>query len=119
MFKVYKHRILVLIFVSLNFVSCGGGGSSTPSGGKYLTVSWTAPTKNTDGSDLIDLSGYKLYYGVSPEFLTSSVTLNSGTNSYIVKNLAGNTKYYFAVTAINNQNVESYFSTLASKTTEN
>ena len=28
-----------------------------------MSLSWTPPTQNTDGSALTDLAGYKLYYG--------------------------------------------------------
>ncbi|MFQ5610302.1 MAG: putative Ig domain-containing protein, partial [Woeseiaceae bacterium] len=36
-------------------------GSSTGS----VTVSWTAPTLNADGTPLVDLAGYRIYYGPS------------------------------------------------------
>ena len=31
-----------------------------------ITLSWTAPTENEDGSALTDLAAYKIYYGTSP-----------------------------------------------------
>ncbi len=39
----------------------------TPSPGSagVLDASWTAPTTNTDGSPLIDLASYRVYYGAS------------------------------------------------------
>jgi hypothetical protein len=29
------------------------------------TLSWTAPDENTDGTPLINLAGYRIYYGTS------------------------------------------------------
>lgn len=79
------------------------------------TLNWTPPTQNTDGSPLINLAGYRVYWGTNQGNLSSSVTLNNpGLASYVVEQLTPAT-WYFALTAINASGVESPFSNLASK----
>lgn len=71
---------------------------SPPANGS-VTLDWTAPTMNTDGTPVTDLAGYTILYGSSPSALTQSVTISSGaTTSYTVQGLASGT-WYFAVVA--------------------
>jgi len=80
------------------------------------TLSWQPPTRNTDGSTLTDLAGYKVYWGTTSGTYPNSVTLNnSGLTSYVVGNLAPGT-YFFAVTALNRAGAESSRTSPASKT---
>lgn len=80
------------------------------------TVTWSPPTTNTDGSPLTNLAGYKVYWGTQQGNYSSSVTLNNpGLTSYVVTNLTPGT-WYFTVTSLNSQGVESSFSNAASKT---
>jgi hypothetical protein len=79
------------------------------------TLSWVAPTQNTDGSALTNLSGYRIYYGTSAGSLTQSVDLPSaGIQTYMLGNLSPGT-WYFAVKAVAG-GVESDLSNVASKT---
>ena len=79
------------------------------------TLSWTAPMKNEDGSDLIDLAGFKLYWGTSPGTYPNSVTIDNPTvTTYIVENLAPGT-YEFVATSFNTSGVESRYSGAATK----
>ena len=72
-----------------------------------VTVSWTPPTQNTDGTALTNLAGYRLYWGRQPTNYTNSIgIMNPGISAYVVENLASGT-YYFAATAINSSGVES------------
>ncbi|MDH3275632.1 MAG: putative Ig domain-containing protein [Gammaproteobacteria bacterium] len=81
-----------------------------------VTLSWTPPTKNDDGSDLIDLDGYKIYWGTTPGRYPNSVTLeNEGLTSYVVENLVPGT-YEFVATSFNTARVESVYSSPATKT---
>ncbi|WP_405240811.1 putative Ig domain-containing protein [Lentisalinibacter orientalis] len=75
-----------------------------------VTLSWTPPAENTDGSALTDLAGYKIYYGTSSGNYGNSVTIdNPGLTTYVVDNLSPNT-YYFSATAFNSTGIESDFS---------
>jgi len=80
------------------------------------TLSWTAPTENTDGSPLTDLAGYHIYYGTSAGAWTSTITILSATEtSYVVSSLASGT-YYFAIVAFNSEGIDSADSNVGSKT---
>lgn len=78
------------------------------------TLSWTPPTRNTDGTPLSNLAGYRIYWGPSRGQYSSSVTVNAGLSSYVVEQLTPGT-WYFVLTAFNTHNVESAFSNEASK----
>ena len=73
-----------------------------------VTLSWTAPDQNTDGSPLTNLSGFKIYYGTSPAQLTSVITVkNAGLSTYVVDGLNVGQTYYFAVSATTSDGMES------------
>jgi hypothetical protein len=79
------------------------------------TLSWTAPTENTDGSTLSNLSGYRIRYGTSANALTSTIVIeNASVTTYVVEDLAPAT-WYFAVTAVNSTGAESTYSNVANK----
>ncbi|MGX5172748.1 fibronectin type III domain-containing protein [Aliikangiella sp. IMCC44653] len=85
---------------------------------QMATISWNAPTHNTDNSQLEDLTGFKIYYGTSTENLNLSVTIDDpSASAWVIENLAPNTTYYFSVTAINSAGYESDYSNMASKDT--
>jgi len=80
------------------------------------TVSWSAPTQNTDGSALTNLAGFHIYYGTSATNLSQSVQIaNPGLTIYALGNLAPAT-WYFAVNAYTAAGAESALSNIASKT---
>ena len=80
------------------------------------TLSWAAPAQNEDGTPLMDLAGYKIYYGRSSGSYTEQIRIdNPGISSYVVDNLTPDT-YYFAATAFNVSGFESRFSGEAVKT---
>jgi hypothetical protein len=83
-----------------------------------VTLSWTPPTQNDDGTPLTDLSGYRFRWGTSPGNYTSSVTVNNpGITTYVVDNLAPGT-YEFVATALNSDGMESDFSNTATRTVQ-
>ncbi len=102
---------------------CGGGGggaassaatsqaataSNLPAGGAgAVTINWTPPTENTDGTPLTDLAGYDIHYGTASGAYTQSVSVsNAGLATYVVDNLTPGT-YYFSVSAVNTSGTES------------
>jgi hypothetical protein len=81
------------------------------------TLSWNAPSENSDGSALTDLGGFKIYYGGALTQLTNTITLtNPGLLTYVVAELPIGTTYYFAVTAVTTTGVESTRSDIVSTT---
>ena len=85
-------------------------------GTRSTTLSWIPPTQNEDGSQLMDLAGYKIYYGTSAGNYANEITINNpGITTYIVDNLSPNT-WYFVSTSFNASGVESRFSNAVSRT---
>jgi len=85
----------------------GGGGSGDVSGGASVTVSWDAVVGDPT------LAGYRLYYGTAPRIYLQPLGhgLDVGdVTTHQIGGLAGDTTYYFAVTAYDRANNESEFS---------
>jgi hypothetical protein len=83
-----------------------------------VTVSWTAPTLNEDGSPLTDLAGFNIYYGTSSGAYTNSVNVdNPAATSLVIEDLSAG-DYFFAATAYNEGGIESKYSGEAVKTVE-
>ena len=84
--------------------------SAAVSSANAVTLYWQAPTDNTDGSQVTNLSGYKIYYGETPRNYSSTIKVsNPGLTTYVVENLPAG-QYYFAMTAYNALGDESDFS---------
>jgi hypothetical protein len=80
------------------------------------TLSWQPPTEYADGPPLVDLSGYRIYYGTNSGNLDQSVKIdNASINRYQISNLSPAT-WYFAIKAYTASGLESSFSAIASKT---
>lgn len=87
----------------------------TQAGNGTAVLTWTAPTMNTDGTPLTDLSTFKIYYGTNASSLNlSSPDIPVGTLTHTVPSLGSGT-WYFAMTAKNAAGVESMRTNLASK----
>ena len=83
-----------------------------------MTLSWTPPTQNEDGSVLTDLAGYFIYYGQSPGSYPNRIRIdNPSISTYVVENLLPDT-YYIVATSFNREGVESRYSGMATKTVE-
>jgi hypothetical protein len=126
-------RLIVLIGLSAALAACGDEASSSGSAGsgstgstsntgstsptaqlESITLSWAAPTENTDGSALTNLAGFDIYYGTSAASLTQKISINSvGLLTYVVENLSSGT-WFFEVVAVNSAGVQSGPSSLVS-----
>ena len=92
-------------------VAVNSPGSSSGS----ATLSWTPPTRNTNGTTLSNLAGYRIYYGTSPSSLTRTVTLNNaGLTRYVIDDLSAAT-WYFSIRAFTSSGSESTNSNTVSK----
>lgn len=81
-----------------------------------VTLSWTPPTENTDGSALTNLSGYEIHYGKQSGHYDQTVTVNNaGLTRYVVESLEPG-KYFFVLTALTSKGAKSNFSGEVSKT---
>jgi hypothetical protein len=78
------------------------------------TLFWSPPMENTDGSALIDLAGYRIYYGTTADSLNQVVDVaDPGLSARVMGGLPPGT-WYFAVTAYNASGVESDHSAIIS-----
>ncbi len=122
--RIVRNCVSALLIGSL--YACGGSSGGTAAGPPVnqppstgaATLQWTPPTANSDGSTLVDLSGYKVYQSQtnSAANLQLVATLTTpGLASYMVEGLSAGT-YYFAITAYNSSNLESDYSNLVSVT---
>ncbi len=124
--KIFIFSLILALFLMVS--GCGGGGSGSGSSGSgviesnssddsgtntatsidAVTLAWDAPTTNSDGSALTDLSGYKIYYGTSSGNYTETVDIGNTTGASISALAAGN--WCFAVTAYDTSGNESDYS---------
>jgi ABC-type oligopeptide transport system substrate-binding subunit len=90
--------------------------SASNKGTGTASLSWQAPTTNTDGKALTDLSGYSIYYGMNADDLTESIQLTGvGLQTYVIDDLGSGT-WYFAIRAVASTGAESALSEIVSKT---
>ena len=81
-----------------------------------VTLNWTAPTRNADGSSLNDLSGYIIYWGTTPDTFTQVEKIdNPGITTYVLSNLTAGT-YYIVIVAVDLVDNESAYSNVVSAT---
>ena len=79
-----------------------------------VTIAWTPPTENTNGTALTNLAGYHLYYGTSQSNLSKVVDItNPGLATYVLSDLSSGT-WYFALTSVNTAGTESVRSAVIS-----
>lgn len=79
-----------------------------------VTIAWTPPTENTNGTALTNLAGYHLYYGTTESDLSKVVDItNPGLATYVLSDLSSGT-WYFALTSVNTAGVESVRSAVIS-----
>jgi Putative Ig domain./Fibronectin type III domain. len=77
---------------------------------RSVTLNWTAPTSNTDGTALTNLAGYTLFYGNASRQYQASVRVpDAGATSVVLEGLAPGT-WYFAIRSFNNTGLESDYS---------
>jgi hypothetical protein len=80
------------------------------------SLTWTPVTKDTNGTVLSDLAGYRVHYGTAANSMNTVVTLaNPGLTSYLVSNLSSGT-WYFGLTAYTSTGVESSLSNIGRTT---
>lgn len=98
--------LLILFLGNWIFASAAYAGDAA--------LTWDPPTTNVDGSPLIDLAGYNLYYGTSSGSYTTVIDAGNVVTATI-PNLDEGIIYYFSVTAYDDLGNESGFSNEVSK----
>ena len=117
-----SHSWLAVAVVGINLI--GGVVGAARVDAASLSLNWTAPTTNADGSSLTDLDSYRVYLATStpPCPSTSFFTVASPTTSPTsgqtmssrVTGLAAGTTYFVRVTAVDTSGNESACSGSAS-----
>jgi hypothetical protein len=75
-----------------------------------VTLSWMPPTENADGSYLVDLAGYWIYWGNNPGQYTEWLRIdNPGLTMVVIEDLVPG-DWEFAMTSFNAAGVESSLS---------
>jgi len=83
-----------------------------------VTVNWSTPTQNTNGTPLVNLAGFRVLFGTSADNLTQSDQIaNPGVTSYVLSNLAPGT-WYIALVDYTTSGVQSSLSNIASTTVQ-
>lgn len=88
--------------------------SCSADGGEAV-LTWTPPTKRTDGSDLTNLAQYGIFVGGDSANLSKVETIPAGGTTYTLTGLAEGPTF-FAMTALDANGVESVKSNSVSKT---
>lgn len=94
----YTRSLVNGAYTWVTLQSLGMGVQTSVITDSIVTLAWTAPTQNTDGSALTDLAGFNIYQGTSPTTLSLVGSVGPGGGTYTTPSLAPGT-YYFAVTA--------------------
>jgi len=120
-------QLTSLFVIALVLGGCSGSSSTgstmtssplTQSGTSpgTVTLTWVAPTDNTNGTPLTDLAGYHIHYGTSQDNMTQVIDLaGNSTTEFEVSGLAPGT-YYFAISAYTALGTESAESDVGYKT---
>jgi hypothetical protein len=74
-----------------------------------VSLSWTAPMENEDGSALTNLAGYRLYSGPAPDQLEQLVALPLGLTRHVIEGLPPG-RHFFALSAVTTAGAESELS---------
>ncbi len=81
-----------------------------------VALSWQPPTQREDGTPLVGLSGYRLLFGRTSRQYTEEIRIeNPGITSWVIENLTSGT-WYFAMTAFDEEGLESDLSAEAVRT---
>ena len=75
-----------------------------------ITLNWQPPAANDDGTPLLDLGGYRIYYGRESGKYDNVIDIeNPGVTTYLIEGLVPG-RYFIAATSYTKGNVESDFS---------
>jgi hypothetical protein len=102
-----------VIVLTAVLAACGGDEEAAesqaplPTGTGSALLSWTPPLQNSDGTALLNLTGYRIYWGTSPGNYSKSVTIGANLSSYVIEQLAP-ARYYFVATAISPMGESAY-----------
>jgi hypothetical protein len=132
--KSLTELLLIAVIIPCSCNARSSRGAPKADGNYSVKLIWDVPQKRTDGSALINIKGYKIYYGTASGMYTRAVavpltepSLSCGDIESTVKKKPdkkqcmyavqglGNGVYYFAVTVYDDRGNESNLSNEISK----
>jgi hypothetical protein len=116
-------KILVPLCFMLSIIFCAACGQSSHTSANFnattstgtVSLNWTRPALNADGTPLTDLAGYNIYSGSQEGSLNLVTTISDPTVLSIVLPSPGPGTWYYAVTAFNSAGGQSVLSNIGSK----
>lgn len=87
-------------------------------GYQQITLQWTLPTTNTDGSPLNDFARFNIYRNTVGDFETAELIASAAGQSYVDAGLGNAEVYYYWVTTVDFSGNESGPSNTATSTTD-
>ena len=84
--------------------ACSAGLDHHPTGaesaGGTLTVTWSAPNRNSDGTPLTDLTGYTIHYGTRSRTYTMTMSIDDpSATQAVIRGLQPGVDYFFVISA--------------------
>lgn len=101
-YNLYRRAGLILALSAL-------GLPGLPARAASVAVEWDPTTLRIDDSPVVEITGYRLYFGTSSGEYEHMVEVGTATVS-VVEGLAEAQNYYFAATALDSYGTESGFS---------
>jgi hypothetical protein len=100
--------------INMQAAALSGTATTTPAltAPGSTTLSWQPPALNLDGTQLTNLAGFKVYWGTTQGTYPYSARVSTATHT--VTGLGAGT-WYFVVTALNTDGIESRYSNVWSK----
>jgi hypothetical protein len=99
-------RLRLAALMAITVCSSSTALALDPSLYHAVTLTWTAPTENEDGTALTDLQGYYIYAGDSPYFMIP-VYFAVPHYSHVELSYWDTVTHYFGISAVNVDGVES------------
>lgn len=98
-------RIIRSVTTCLLLTACGGGEISGLPGVALgpavgIALTWTAPSRNTDGTTLTDIAGYRIAWGASRGALTNVVSVPASPLSTVLRGMPAGA-YFLTVSTVN------------------
>lgn len=105
----HKQLLLVLLISAILIVLFGCGEIIGGVNMQSVTLEWDPSSINEDGSPLIDLKGFRIYYGDESRTYDLILEVSPDTNQCSI-NVVPEGTWYFSATAYDSYGNQSYFS---------
>lgn len=113
--RLFKHMLLAVL-MPYALSNCTQRDSAGNIEENTVALSWNAPTTSADGSGLMSLAGYRIYYGTVLGVYPRMVEVNDPAETKLVVADLPPATYYFVATAYDAEGNESKYSNVAIKT---